>query len=430
VLLGIIAKKIDDTKFLGLLRGMLKAGYVEDWKYHTTYSGTPQGGIISPLLANIMLNELDEYVEEHLIPEYTRGKERAVNPVYQRLSNERAKAKKEKRIHDWKSIGQEMMAISSNVPNDPNYRRLKYGRYADDSLLGYIGTEQEAHEIKEKIKHFLNSIQLEMSDEKTLITSASKGRARFLNYEIFVNWDNTKRTVNSRGINMRSINGGIVLAVPNDVYRQWKEKVTNAEGKVIHRPELRNRSDYDIVSTYEVELQGLINYYTLAHNVYKKMSALRFIWFNSLAKTLAGKHKTSKGKIFKDYVRYRSDGRKVIVVEVARAGKKPLIATFGKKPIERKTTIVIHDNISRLYMTRNELITRLLANTCELCGREGEVEGHHIHKLKDLKKRYEGRREKPNWVKRMIAIHRKTLFVCRECHDKIHAGTYDGRKLV
>ncbi len=160
------------------------------------------------------------------------------------------------------------------------------------------------------------------------------------------------------------------------------------------------------------------------------MSALRFTWFNSLAKTLAGKHKTSKGKIFKDYVRYGKDGRKVVVVEVKRTGKKPLIATFGKKPIERKTNIVMKDNISRLYIKRNGLITRLLANKCELCGSEAEVEGHHIKKLKDLKKRYEGRREKPDWVKRMIAIHRKTLLVCRECHKKIHAGIYDGRKLV
>jgi hypothetical protein len=108
----------------------------------------------------------------------------------------------------------------------------------------------------------------------------------------------------------------------------------------------------------------------------------------------------------------------------------PIQGQFGKKPIERKTNIVMKDNISRLYIKRNGLITRLLANKCELCGSEAEVEGHHIKKLKDLKKRYEGRREKPDWVKRMIAIHRKTLFVCRECHKKIHAGTYDGRKLV
>jgi hypothetical protein len=427
VLLGIIAKNIDDIKFLGLLRGMLKAGYVEDWTYHTPYSGTPQGGIIRPLLANSILNEFDEYVEDHLIPEYPKGKERAINPEYRRLSYERATAKKEKRIDDWKRIGQDMMAISSTVPNDPNSRRLKYGRAADDSLLGYLGTEQEAHEIKEKIKQFLKSIPVEMSAEKTLITRASKGRARFLHDEIFVNWDNPKETVTRRGLNMRSIHGGIALAVPNDVYVKWKNKVTDAEGKVTQRPALLNLSDYDIVSTYEAEIQGRMNYYTFAHNGSKKMSALRFTWFNSLAKTLAGKHKTSKGKICKDYVRYGKDGRKVIVVEVQRAGKKPVIAMFGKKPSERKTNIVMKDRLSRIYMKRNELITRLLANNCELWGRAVEVEGHHLKKLKDLKKRDEGRREKPDWVKRMIAIHRKILFVCHECHAKIHAGnTMDG----
>ena len=191
-----------------------------------------------------------------------------------------------------------------------------------------------------------------------------------------------------------------------------------------------DKCDFDITSTYAPELQGLINYYAFAQTVYEKMTARRFVWFNSLAKTLAGKHKTSKGKIFKDDIRYGADGRKVIVAEVKREGKKPLIATFGKKPIERKTKVVIGDEITQIYSKRNAFVTRRLANRCELCGSEEEVEGHHIKKRKDLKKRYEGRREKPDWVTRMIAINRKILFGCGECHDKIHAGTYDRRKLV
>ena len=76
--MGLLEKKIDDTKFLNVIRKMLKAGYVEDWKYHNTYSGTPQGGIISPILANIYLHELDCYMET-LIADFKRGKQEAVN---------------------------------------------------------------------------------------------------------------------------------------------------------------------------------------------------------------------------------------------------------------------------------------------------------------------------------------------------------------
>jgi hypothetical protein len=123
-------------------------------------------------------------------------------------------------------------------------------------------------------------------------------------------------------------------------------------------------------------------------------------------------------------------GCHTVLREIRNESKKPLRAVFGKTPIHKNEAANIQDNIHVQHANRNQLIDRLLAEKCELCGRMGRVEGHHIKKLKDLKKRWEGRKEKPEWVKRMIAIHRKTLFVCGECHKKIHNGTYNGRKLT
>jgi hypothetical protein len=161
------------------------------------------------------------------------------------------------------------------------------------------------------------------------------------------------------------------------------------------------------------------------------MSHLRYIWQESLLKTLAAKHKSKKTTIRRKYQKfYTADKRKVVGVEIERKGKKPLRAVFGRKPIQRNKDIIIHDDIQVRYPGRNDLLSRLLADVCELCGSTEEVEGHHVKKLADLKKRYRGRKEKPQWVEHMVAMRRKTLFVCKKCHNRIHGGTYDDVKLT
>jgi hypothetical protein len=160
----------------------------------------------------------------------------------------------------------------------------------------------------------------------------------------------------------------------------------------------------------------------------KRMKFLRYVWEESLAKTLAAKHKSKVTTIYEKYQTFNTtDGRKILGVEIPRTGKKPLIAVFGKKPIQRNTTITIVDTLQTTYVKRNELLTRMLAETCELCGSKQQVEAHHIRKLADLKK---SGKERPPWMQKMIAIRRKTLFVCQKCHTQIHNGTYDGVALT
>ena len=432
VTLGILRRNIKDEDFLRLLKGMLEAGYVEDWKYHQTYSGTPQGGIVSPLLANIVLNELDVFVEDVLIPEYTKGKRRKVNPDYRKLASAIQKAQ---RRGDWRQANALRKAYStlpSKLQDDPDFRRLWYARYADDTLFGLIGTKHDAETIKQQFGNYLDTIQLDMSNEKTVITHAMMGKARFLNYELSRMMRQDKKTEvkdGDRTYTRRAVNSVLWYAVPEDVVQTWKAKVSK-HGKVWHRAELLNLDDYDIICTYEMELQGLINYYNRVHNQHR-LTYLRYLWETSLLKTLANKHQTNVSRIIKRYKTFHTvDGKKVVGVKIPRPDKKPLRAVFGRKNVKRQKA-VIRDDIQAIHIGRNELITRLLATTCELCGKEETpLVGHHIRKVKDLKRRWKGQRTKPAWVKKMIAIRRKTLFICPECHNMIHRGTYDDKKLT
>jgi hypothetical protein len=374
-----------------------------------------------------MLNELDTFVEDVLIPEYTRGKQRKVNPTYEKWKRQATKAKTQGDREQYQHAISMKRHVPSVLPDDPNYSRLHYIRYADDFLLGYTGSREETEQIKRRIQAFLETLGLEMSPEKTLITHARTEKARFLNYHISVTWQNAKLAV-VKGSKRRTVNGGIKLGVPPDVITHWAGKVKKAD-KIRHRPELTHCSDYDIISTYESQLQGLINYYSMAHNV-STLYKLRYWYQQSLVKTLANKHKSSSRRIQQKYTMYTVEGRKVIAIQIPRKGKKPIPASFGTKPIRQNRNVMLKDEMVSLHTKRTELVSRLLANECELCGDSTDINVHHIRKLKDLKKRYRGKKEPPEWVKKMIAIRRKTLVVCERCHQQIHNGTYDGTKLA
>lgn len=423
-LLTAIRRKIKDQRLIKLLKGMLKAGYMEDWHYQRTYSGVPQGNVISPLLTNIFLHELDTYIETTLIPEYTDGYRRRANPEYNRQCRAIYQAKAKQEHQRYHQLVKERRKLPSKDTHDPNYRRLRYCRYADDILLGFIGTKAEAVEIKQKIGTYLTSIGLTLSATKTLITHATKDRARFLGYDVYMAHGDS-RLCRKR----RSINGSPMFSVPSEIVRTWKRRYMRY-GKPYHRTELLDNSDYDIVLAYNLEFQGLANYYTLAHDVAKKLYPVKWVYLQSLVKTLAAKHKRKATWVYRKYYHTLNNGRKAIIVTVPREGKTPLITRFGAKPIRFKKQSVIDDVKHQLLPTRNELTKRLLANQCELCDSTVNVNVHHIRKLKDLKRRYAGRTKPPEWVIRMSEKRRKTLVVCAKCHQAIHNGTYDGPKLT
>lgn len=418
ILLDILRKDIKDNRFIRLIRNMLRAGYCEQWKYYASYSGTPQGGVISPLLANIYLDQFDKYVEAMLIPTYTRGIRRKEFKKWTTVRNKIRYARKKGRYQDAKKWEKVRRTLPCVDPDDPDFRRLRYFRYADDFILTFIGSKSEAYEIKAKIGIFLRkNLNLELSQEKTLVTHAQTQRAKFLGYEIHAQHANNK--LDSRGA--RSVNGVLALKVPNSVIDNACKKYLK-KGKPTHRRELSADSDYDIVRQYQWHYAGLINYYIMATNI-SSFSKLNAVMYKSLLCTLANKHKTSNAKIWrkhKDKVNTPHGIRRCLSVIYKREGKRPLIARFGGIPFIRKPYAILKDRVPIRRPRRTEILQRLLANECEVCGSTERIEVHHIRKLSDINKK--DKKQLPLWAKMMIIRQRKTLVVCQSCHDLIHAG--------
>lgn len=419
ILLEILGKNIQDGRFIRLVSNMLKAGYIEDWQFNQTISGTPQGGVISPLLANVYLNAFDSWIDEVLIPKYTKGKRQKSNPAYNKLTAEISKCKEKGDIKAAHQLVVERRKIPSVDTQDENYRRVRYVRYADDFLIGFTGSKADAEEIKAEIGAFLKSkLNLAMSEEKTLITNASSQAAKFLGYEIKAQRVNDYIDPKGR----RGVNGAIALLVPAKVIEE-KCKIYMKRGKAVHRNNLLHDDDFSIVQTYQQEYRGLVQYYILAQNL-SWFSKLYWYMETSLLKTLACKHRSSMNK---QKAKYRTtttstSGKTVpcLQVVIQRTGKKPLIATWGGISLVHKRKAVIEDKPYKVYGGRTELVKRLLADKCELCGSTESIEVHPIRKLADLKKK--GQAEPPKWVQIMSARKRKTLVVCRECHVAIHNG--------
>jgi group II intron reverse transcriptase/maturase len=419
VLLSLLAEKLHDNRFLRLIGNLLKAGYLEEWAYHKTISGTPQGGVVSPILANIYLDQLDKYVEQVLQPAYTQGHLRKVNRNWVNLKSNAQYHRKQGHHEHAKALTKAMQQLPSGDPNDPEYRRLRYVRYADDFLLGFVGTRQEAEAIKQHLQTFLRTtLNLEMSAAKSLITHATTQAARFLGYEILNQQANDKHCHGRR-----SVNGRIALRVPADVIRKYCA-LYQKQGKPAARPTLVADDDFTIIARYQAEYRGIVQYYLLAHNV-SSLWKLTWVMQTSLLKTLAWKHKSSVSKMhrrYRTFIETSHGPMKCLQLVVERdGGKKPLIAQFGGIPLRRKKDAILVDRLPSLHRTgRSELIQRLLADECELCGATGDCEVHHIKKLANLKGK--GRKEKPIWVQIMAARRRKTLVVCQSCHRAIHAG--------
>ena len=318
-----------------------------------------------------------------------------------------------------------MQQLPSGDPHDPGYRRLRYVRYADDFVLGFIGPKAEAEQIKESLETFLReSLKLELSREKTLITHATSQAARFLGYELVNQQANDQLDPSGR----RAVNGKIGLRAPAKVIEQHCHAYIE-NGKPAHRYALIHDEDYTIVDRYQAEFRGVVQYYLLAQNVFH-FGRLQWVMEWSLAKTLAAKHKTSCAKVFRRYkstTQTEYGERKCLkVVKEQGEGKRPRVAQFGGIPLKRNRQAVLVDRQPQRYRTeRNELIKRLLADKCEMCGSTVDVEVHHIRALRDLN--VKGQREKPKWVQLMAARRRKTLVVCRPCHLTAHGGSWNPR---
>lgn len=425
VLIAVIGKKIRDARFIRLIQLFLKAGYMENWKYYGTYSGCPQGGIVSPILANIYLNELDQFIE-HLKASFDVKTPYMLTPEYRSLQGQRANLKrkidrcsdmgrKSTLIAEYEEIGKELRKTPAKLCND---KKLKYVRYADDFLIAVNGNREDCEWIKAQLTEFIrNELKMELSQEKTLITHSSIC-ARFLGYDVRVRrdqqvkpWKNTKQ---------RTMNNTVELLIP---FEDKIEKFLFSKGIIRQRPDngklepiarkaYERHTDLEIVTAYDAELRGICNYYSLASN-YRCLNFFSYLMEYSCLKTLAGKHRCKLSKI---YDKYRIGKKRWGIPYETKSGNKVKILTKFNEVKGVKC-----DDIQPLIVTiitkgRTTIDSRLKAQVCELCGKTGvKLEIHHVNKVKNLK-------GKEPWEQVMIAKRRKTLAVCQDCHKKIHHG--------
>lgn len=435
IMVEALRKRIDDEYFIALIWKFLKAGYLEDWTFNQTYSGTPQGSIISPILSNIYLNILDKHMEKY-IKEFDKGENHSRTKEYRfwefKLSAKRKEVNllwsdmsEEEKLQALKEINQlkqQMQSVHCKDPMDEKFRRLKYVRYADDFLIGIIGTKNEAEQVKRDVGEYIaNKLKLEMSEEKTLITHTSE-KARFLGYDICVCRD--QKTKNGA----RTMSNRVLLYTPQE---KWLKKLlsykalhikTDINGKEVWRPTHRrylvDNDDLEILKKYNSEITGIYNYYRLANNV-STLQSFKYVMEYSMYRTFCLKYQTSIGKLKRKYciggkfaVRYKTKTEDKVLFLYNNGFRRQEL------PDIRSSIDNLPDNIA-VTMARTSMIDRVKADKCEWCGAENtEIEMHHVRKLKDLK-------GKKSWEKIMIARNRKTMALCIECHKKLHAGVLD-----
>src|SRR5260370_4184245 len=353
LLLKELSEKIHDGRFINLIRELFDAGYMEDWTFNETLSGVPQGGIVSPILSNILLSKLDKFVEAVLIPQYTKGVKRKVNLEYKRLMVSSRHYRQRGNTEKAEDLRKQAQRLPTQDVNDPEYRRIKYPRHAEDFPLGFCGPKSEPEEIKRQLGTFLHDeLNPTLSPTKTLITHARTEAARFLGYEVTNRQVDEKRTIRNASdgtrTKCRTVNGQIGLQVPKDVIEEHCKGYMRGL-KAIHRAELINERDFIIINRYQSEFRGIANYYRLAYNMHTLIK-LKWVMETSLTKTLATKFKVAVSKIYEKYgakLEVKGKEYKILQVSIARKDKKPLIATSAGLPLPRNIHSLLADHLTQ-----------------------------------------------------------------------------------
>lgn len=433
ILVSIIRRKIKDEHFISLLWKFLRAGYMEDWEYHGTYSGAAQGSVISPVLANIYMNELDSFISSYK-ESFDKGRERGRNKEYARLKtawyNKKRKhgrmwsqytaEEKEQVREELKEEEKKWKSLPSCSVSDAGYRRITYCRYADDFLIGIIGSKADAVKVKQDIKAYLEKeLHLEMSEEKTLITHSTE-KARFLGYDITLDGHNNEFR-KYKGARRREHAGTVRLYLPKDKWiRSLMEKgilhiTTDANGREkwvpVARSSFVNRAPVEIIGTYNAEIRGMYNYYCLASNV-SVMQKYRYVMEYSMYKTLACKYDCSMTKI---KCRYTHNGIFSIPYITADGSEKQIEFYHGSFCRQRSKPPAVEDCLPKpvsIYNRPNELILRILKGSCEWCNRQRIMpKVYQVRKLENLDPELE-------WERIMLKKRRKTLILCEDCFHK------------
>jgi len=440
VMIALLEKKIADHRFIDLVRGMLRAGYLEEWTFHGTYSGTPQGNGCSPILTNVYLHELDLFMD-HMSEEFRQGKRRKDHPVYRRYTKriatlrqrwdslpDDADARRGALRRDIRCLEGQRRTVPSGDPFDAAYKRLFYCRYADDFAIGIIGSKAEAEQVRETVTHFVQTdLKLTVSADKSGIRHAREGMP-FLGYRVctYTGRRVIKTRRGTRHTTARTMTDRVQLHIPPERLQGFchAKRYGTYETTTAHsRPELRSLSDAEIVLLYNAELRGFATYYARAHGVKRTLDKLAFLWQHSLYKTLATKHRTRVTKIAR---RLRTPEGPVLTLPEGTGTRTVPLFQLKHLRIPEPIAVAIDRTPNTSWsFHRTEIVRRLLARKCEYCATEtGPFVVHHVRKMGDIK----GGKEP--WQRLMVARSRKTLVLCESCHKLLHAGRLPSPKVT
>lgn len=432
ILIDTLRERISDERFIRLIWKFLKAGYIEDFTFHNTYSGTPQGGIISPILANIYLDKFDKYMREYA-ESFDKGKKRRENPLHAKYSRKAIRLRKAIRNTADEGIKRELLSqlkdaeamtrkVSASMAMDSTYKRLKYIRYADDFLIGVIGSKEDCAKMKEDFTLYMrDKLKLELSEEKTLITNAQES-AKFLGYEISIRKSEAMKR-NKQGWLKRPFSGRIMLTLPIATVQKKLLELKAMELRVINGKEiwyamprnyLTKEDPATICARYTTEIRGLYQYYRIADNISYAGNKFGYIMRYSFCKTLAKKLNSSTAKVIR---KYKRDHDLAIPYQTKKGETKFRIFYndgFAKQEPNKDATC---DNLPNTFVLPYPTIAeRLMEHKCELCGATNvQTLTYQVRKLKGLNPNTE-------WHRIMIRTWRKTLVVCEHCNVKIHAN--------
>lgn len=423
-LINIIRRKVADERFIRLIWKMLRAGIIEDGKYSPTTVGTPQGGIVSPLLSNIYLNELDVFIGQiqDLTCAYTGNLPRKDNPEYSKIKRKIYRLRRErdspKDTESKKRINTQVIMLSkalrqlpSTDPNDPKFIRIKYVRYADDWVVGITGSMDFTKFILSLIDEFIkNVLKMELSSEKTVITKFSSGKVRFLGYFIKIGSVSTN-SLNKNSTKKRTVGHNPRLFAPSQqlVRKLYENNFCTHEGRGVRKKGWIYYPDEIIVQRYNSIIRGYRNYYAPADNFSTTMSRIEYILLFSCAHTLASKHRT---RVSTQIRRLKRE----LKLSISKTYTNNL---WDFRPNQEKISI---DRIYSFYVKRTKLLS---SDKCIICKSTDRLESHHVRALRkdgvNLHDKY--------FIGVMQRMNRKQITVCRNCHQKIHNGLYDGISL-
>lgn len=391
-LMDLISQKVKDARFMALLWKALRAGFFDFKTTTTNIVGTPQGSVISPLLANIFLHQLDVFVEK-LKAEFDKGKQQKVRKEWRSLNYQIEKARKRGDLEAIKRLTIERRSIPSIVFDDPNYKRIYYIRYADDWLLGVTGSYEETQEILNRIVTYCESLNLKINMVKTKITNLHTDHALFLGTQVkFTRHTGFSHTQNS-SLNQRKIGPRIMLTAPIQRIRQKLTAAGFLKGNAASPKWMWLPFEpAQIIHQYNAVYRGYINYYSFVQNKGKLAGLLYFYLKSSCLKLLAAKLRLkTQAQVYKKY----GKNLKVFHKHKDSDGKVTMKMTQFVTPHYSNTVWDFKTNpspiLEALYANPKSIAT-LMGLECALCRSKTKVEMHHIRKMSDLK-------EKKQWIR-------------------------------